>query len=164
MTARERHFLKEAVAAGHRQTDGLTDGLTDPQSGAAAAEPAGGDHPAAATGADRSGPDPTPPTRAVAPHQVLPRLAPAGARSLSVPVASRETPVSGGDAGLPQPLSPPPPPARAVGAPRSAGSRGEDGGAGAMELKRSMAIPRLLVLGLWAAVLQDVAAVAGERG
>ncbi|XP_030805486.1 tyrosine-protein kinase receptor TYRO3 isoform X2 [Camarhynchus parvulus] len=30
-----------------------------------------------------------------------------------------------------------------------------------MELKRSMAIPRLLVLGLWAAALRDVAAVAG---
>lgn len=27
-----------------------------------------------------------------------------------------------------------------------------------------MAIPRLLVLGLWAAALRDVAAVAGERG
>ena len=33
-----------------------------------------------------------------------------------------------------------------------------------MELKRSMAIPRLLLLGLWAAALRDVVAVAGERG
>ncbi|NXB10632.1 TYRO3 kinase, partial [Cnemophilus loriae] len=32
-----------------------------------------------------------------------------------------------------------------------------------MELKRSMAIPRLLVLGLWAAALRDVAAVAGMK-
>lgn len=82
---------------------------------------------------------------------------------MSVPVASRTSPGSGGDAGLSQ-LLPPPPPARAVGAPRGAGNRGEDGGAGEMELKRSMAIPRLLVLGLWAAALRDVAAVAGERG
>lgn len=33
-----------------------------------------------------------------------------------------------------------------------------------MELKRSMVIPRLLLLGLWATALRDVVAVAGERG
>lgn len=44
------------------------------------------------------------------------------------------------------------------------GAVGEDGGAGVMELKLSMVILWLLLLGLWSAVLQDVTAMADERG
>lgn len=49
------------------------------------------------------------------------------------------------------------------GQPGGAEEPGDDGGAGAMELKRGMALPRLLLLGLWAAALRDgAAAAAGE--
>lgn len=48
------------------------------------------------------------------------------------------------------------------GQPGGAEEPGDDGGAGAMELKRGMALPRLLLLGLWAAALRDGAAAAGE--
>uniref|UniRef100_A0A8C3BIE7 Tyrosine-protein kinase receptor TYRO3 n=1 Tax=Cairina moschata TaxID=8855 RepID=A0A8C3BIE7_CAIMO len=46
------------------------------------------------------------------------------------------------------------------GQPGGAEEPGDDGGAGAMELKRGMALPRLLLLGLWAAALRDGAAAA----
>lgn len=46
--------------------------------------------------------------------------------------------------------------------PGGAEEPGEDGGAGEMELRRSMALPRLLLLGLWAAALRDGAVAAGE--
>nr|XP_030130192.3 tyrosine-protein kinase receptor TYRO3 isoform X2 [Taeniopygia guttata] len=59
---RPRAPFPEGGGGGWAGTDGRTDGAT-PQSGAAAAKPAGGDRPAAATGTERTRPDPTDPRR-----------------------------------------------------------------------------------------------------